>query len=71
MKAEFEEQQKKSTMGNMAGGGNPLQGFDMAGWMAGQSSGGKAEEVEATVTSGRERDADSGKAGGKGKRRKG
>lgn len=44
---------------------------DMAGWMAGQSSGGKAEEVEATVTSGRERDADSGKAGGKGKRRKG
>lgn len=27
MKAEFEEQQKKSTMGNMAGGGNPLQGF--------------------------------------------
>ncbi|KAL8749297.1 MAG: hypothetical protein Q9184_006864 [Pyrenodesmia sp. 2 TL-2023] len=71
MKAEFEEQQKKSTMGNIAGGGNPLQSFDMAGWMAGQTSGGKEEEVEATVTSGREKDPDRGKGGGKGKRRRG
>ncbi|KAL9032346.1 MAG: hypothetical protein Q9180_006554, partial [Flavoplaca navasiana] len=38
MKAEFEEQQKKSVVGNVAGGGNPLSGFDMAGWMAGQTS---------------------------------
>ncbi|KAL9038132.1 MAG: hypothetical protein Q9180_003321 [Flavoplaca navasiana] len=52
MKAEFEEQQKKSVVGNVAGGGNPLSGFDMAGWMAGQtsdkgaSSGGRQIEEE-------------------------
>ena len=38
MRKEFEEQQKKSVIGNAAGGGNPLQSFDMAGWMAGQTS---------------------------------
>lgn len=38
MKAEFEEQQKKSILGGAAGS-NPLQNFDMAAWMAGKTSG--------------------------------
>ncbi|KAL8773843.1 MAG: hypothetical protein Q9209_001273 [Squamulea sp. 1 TL-2023] len=66
MKKEFEEQQKKSVVGNVAGGGNPLQSFDMAGWMAGQTSGGGA------VTSGREEEDEKGGGGGqtKGKSRR-
>lgn len=60
MKAEFEEQQKKSVVGNVAGGGNPLSGFDMAGWMAGQTSGGGA------TTSGREIEEDKGSGQGQG-----
>lgn len=60
MKAEFEEQQKKSVVGNVAGGGNPLSGFDMAGWMAGQTSGGGA------AASGREIEEDKGSGQGQG-----
>ncbi len=60
MKAEFEEQQKKSVVGNVAGGGNPLSGFDMAGWMAGQTAGGGA------TTSGREIEEDKGSGQGQG-----
>ncbi|KAI4260117.1 MAG: hypothetical protein L6R42_004213, partial [Xanthoria sp. 1 TBL-2021] len=60
MKAEFEEQQKKSVVGNVAGGGNPLSGFDMAGWMAGQTSGG------GVTTSGREIEDEKGGGGGAG-----
>ena len=60
MKAEFEEQQKKSVVGNVAGGGNPLSGFDMAGWMAGQTSGAGA------TTSGREIEEDKGSGQGQG-----
>ncbi|KAL8776670.1 MAG: hypothetical protein Q9213_008180, partial [Squamulea squamosa] len=61
MKKEFEEQQKKSVVGNVAGGGNPLQSFDMAGWMAGQTSAGGA------VASGREEEDGRGSGGGQGK----
>ena len=39
MRAEFEEQQKKSVLSGGAGGANPLQNFDMAAWMAGKTSG--------------------------------
>lgn len=60
MKAEFEEQQKKSVVGNVAGGGNPLSGFDMAGWMAGQTAGGGA------TASGREIEEDKGSGQGQG-----
>lgn len=38
-RAEFEEQQKKSILNTGAAGGNPLQNFDMAAWMAGKTSG--------------------------------
>lgn len=41
MKAEFEEQQKKSILGG-GGASNPLQDFDMAAWMAGKTSGSSA-----------------------------
>ncbi|KAL8744635.1 MAG: hypothetical protein Q9190_003140 [Brigantiaea leucoxantha] len=44
MRKEFEEQQKKSVLNGAAGGGNPLQNFDMAGWMAGQTSGGGGDD---------------------------
>ncbi|KAL8727140.1 MAG: hypothetical protein Q9166_006236 [cf. Caloplaca sp. 2 TL-2023] len=54
MKKEFEEQQKKSVLGNAAGAGNPLQSFDMAGWMAGQTSGAE------TLASGREVEEEKG-----------
>lgn len=39
MRAEFEEQQKKSILTGGASGANPLQNFDMAAWMAGKTSG--------------------------------
>ncbi|KAL8690294.1 MAG: hypothetical protein Q9218_004230 [Villophora microphyllina] len=77
MRKEFEEQQKKSVLGNAAGGGNPLQNFDMAGWMAGQTAGKKGEEE--SKASARDRDdasgvtiGSSGKGGGgQGKKRRG
>lgn len=37
---EFEEQQKNSILNTGAAGGNPLQNFDMAAWMAGKTAGG-------------------------------
>ncbi|KAF6220058.1 hypothetical protein HO133_003883 [Letharia lupina] len=39
MKKEFEEQQKKSILSGGASTANPLQNFDMAGWMAAKTSG--------------------------------
>ncbi|KAI9750799.1 MAG: hypothetical protein M4579_006300 [Chaenotheca gracillima] len=46
-RAEFEESQKKSAVGRAgASGQNPLQGFDMAAWMAGSSSSGGARAEE-------------------------
>ena len=39
MKKEFEEQQKKSVLSGGASTANPLQNFDMAGWMAAKTSG--------------------------------
>ncbi|KAL8903248.1 MAG: hypothetical protein Q9171_007466 [Xanthocarpia ochracea] len=60
MKKEFEEQQKSSVVGNVAGGGNPLSSFDMAGWMAGQTSG---RGVTATA---RENEDERGAGGGGG-----
>ena len=38
MKAEFEEQQKKSPLSGGVSGANPLQNFDMAAWMAGKTA---------------------------------
>ncbi|KAL9604226.1 MAG: hypothetical protein Q9219_000624 [cf. Caloplaca sp. 3 TL-2023] len=67
MRKEFEEQQKKSVLGNAAaGGGNPLQSFDMAGWMAGQASGEKTAAETGAVASGRDREEGGGGGGGKG-----
>ncbi|KAM0797575.1 hypothetical protein BDR22DRAFT_824203 [Usnea florida] len=43
MKKEFEEHQKKSVLGGGASAANPLQNFDMAGWMAAKTSGNSAE----------------------------
>ncbi len=43
MKKEFEEQQKKSILSGGASTANPLQNFDMAGWMAAKTSGRGAE----------------------------
>lgn len=55
MKKEFEEHQKKSpisgALGSGAAGGNPLQNFDMAAWMAGtpaKSSGADSEGAART-----------------------
>ena len=45
MKAEFEQQQKKTSIGNPAA--NPLQNFDAAAWLAGSSS--KKTESPASV----------------------
>ncbi|KAK0508087.1 hypothetical protein JMJ35_009171 [Cladonia borealis] len=39
MKAEFEEQQKKSILSGGTSTPNPLQNFDMAAWMAGKTAG--------------------------------
>ena len=38
MRKEFEEQQAKGGLASVAAGGNPLEGFDVASWMAGASS---------------------------------
>lgn len=38
MRAEFEEQRKKSPLGGGAAAANPLQSFDMAAWMAGSTA---------------------------------
>lgn len=43
MKKELEEQQKKSILSGGASTANPLQNFDMAGWMAAKTSGTSAE----------------------------
>ena len=76
MKAEFEEQQKKSVVGNVAGGGNPLSGFDMAGWMAGQtsdkgaaSSGRQIEEEKSSGDGGGGQRQGQGQGKSKGKRK--
>lgn len=46
MKKEFEEQQKKSILSGGASTANPLQNFDMAGWMAAKTSGKGAESSD-------------------------
>ena len=46
MRAEFEEQQKKSILSGGASTGNPLQNFDMAAWMAGKTASTGAQSVE-------------------------
>ncbi|KAI1093849.1 Cys/Met metabolism PLP-dependent enzyme-domain-containing protein [Rostrohypoxylon terebratum] len=61
MRAEFEEQQKKSPMGSLMGGGqqasaNPMGNFDMAAYLAGQSN--KKDEPEPSSSG-------NGKKGGK------
>lgn len=62
MRAEFEEQQKKSILSGGASAQNPLQNFDMAAWMAGKTAGSGGGEA-----SGRE----PATQGGGGKRRRG
>lgn len=55
MRAEFEEQQKKSVLSGGAQAQNPLQNFDMAAWMAGKttgSSGGQSSGREAKLQAG-------------------
>lgn len=47
MKKEFEEQQKKGVLSGGAKGANPLQNFDMAAWMAGQTSASTVEDSTA------------------------
>ncbi|KAL8702440.1 MAG: hypothetical protein Q9201_004391 [Fulgogasparrea decipioides] len=70
MRKEFEEQQKKSVLGNAAGGGNPLQSFDMAGWMAGQTAG-KTEPEPATANAKERGESSGGRSGGGGGQGKG
>ncbi|KAI0882430.1 uncharacterized protein GGS22DRAFT_169379 [Annulohypoxylon maeteangense] len=65
MRAEWEEQQKKSPMGSLMGGGqqsgaNPMGNFDMAAYMAGQGS--KKDEDEPSRS---EPSKGNGKKGGK------
>lgn len=59
MKKEFEEQQKKSILSGGTSTANPLQNFDMAGWMAAKTSG-RSGETE-----------DDGSGSGKSVRRRG
>ncbi|KAI9831062.1 MAG: hypothetical protein M1826_003960 [Phylliscum demangeonii] len=47
MRKEFEEQQRSSALTNAASG-NPLQGFDMAAWMAGRPATGSGVASSAT-----------------------
>lgn len=53
MKKEFEEQQKKSILSGGASTANPLQNFDMAGWMAAKTSGRSGETAKADEGSGK------------------
>lgn len=68
-KKEFMEQQKSSPLAAVTSGGGPMQGFDMAGWMAGKTA--KSSENEesraATVSTG---NSGGGGGGGKSKNRK-
>ena len=64
-RAEFEEQQKKSILNTGATGGNPLQNFDMAAWMAGKTSGASG----ASNSGGGGRDGEVRSEGGKARRR--
>ena len=43
-KKEFMEQQKSSPLAAVTSGAGPMQGFDMAGWMAGKTA--KSSEKE-------------------------
>ena len=70
MRAEFEEQQKKSILSGGASTGNPLQNFDMAAWMAGKTSGtSKDSGEEPAQTQPPTHSHKSGSGGGKGSRR--
>jgi hypothetical protein len=52
MKAEFEEQQKKSILRGGANAANPLQNFDMAAWMAGKTAGSAEQNQDEGSASG-------------------
>ena len=74
MRAEFEEQQKKSILSGGASTGNPLQNFDMAAWMAGKTSGASKESGEEPAqiqpqAQNQKSGSGSGSGGGKGRRR--
>ena len=62
MKAEFEEQQKKSILSGGAATPNPLQNFDMAAWMAGKTAGSVESEREESGTRGSGSGSTSGSA---------
>lgn len=53
MRAEFDEQQKKSPLTGGAAAANPLQGFDMAAWMAGSTA--KKGDTDSDMGSGARR----------------
>lgn len=50
MRAEFEEQRKKSPLSGGAAGANPLQNFDMAAWMAGSTTKKNDDDREDTAS---------------------
>jgi hypothetical protein len=50
MRAEFEEQRKKSPLGGGVAAANPLQSFDMAAWMAGSTATKDSKEKEADTS---------------------
>jgi ER membrane protein complex subunit 7 len=66
MRAEFEEQSRKSPMNSMLAGpqagSNPMGNFDVAGFLAGQSSGSKDEPSEPSSGNG---NGNGGKKGGR------
>ena len=71
MRAEFEEQQKKSILSGGASTGNPLQNFDMAAWMAGKTSGASRESDEQPQAQPQSQKSGGGNGSGKGGRRRG
>lgn len=69
MRAEFEEQQKKSILSGGASATNPLQNFDMAAWMAGKTGGSGGGEKEAVEE--KEKKGGGGGGGGGARKRRG
>ena len=51
MKKEFEEQQKSSPLAGVTSGGGPMQGFDMAAWMAGKTAPSSSTEEKSVEAS--------------------
>ena len=70
-KKEFMEQQKSSPLAAVTSGAGPMQGFDMAAWMAGKTKSSETEEGgAAAVSTGNSGGGGGGGGGGKSKNRK-